>query len=401
MAADRRGSGGGSPGRAADVLLMAWQSITVRLGRSLLMILGVSIGVAAVIALVAAGNGASAQVSARIESLGANLIFINPGPGVQFTVADASLPPRITPLIRRSMPVITSYGPLVYGGQSQGSPIAGVDQAWPALRNAPVARGRFISAVDVSRHAHVLDLGSVLAADVFGGLDPIGRQVRLDGATFRVIGVMAPKGAAYGTNQDLVAFIPVTTAEDLLQTDQISAIDVQVASSASAPAAVDELERYYTAANGGDPQAVQVSSEDSLLATVQSNRQTFTILLGGTAAISLLVGGIGIMNIMLVAVAERTREIGVRKAVGARFGDLLLQFLAEAVGLASVGGLLGVALGLAGAGAVAHFAGWHDLIVPSTVLMAFAFSLAVGVLFGAYPAARAAGLDPIEALRKD
>ena len=401
MAADRRGSGGGSPGRAADVLLMAWQSITVRLGRSLLMILGVSIGVAAVIALVAAGNGASAQVSARIESLGANLIFINPGPGVQFTVADASLPPRITPLIRRSMPVITSYGPLVYGGQSQGSPIAGVDQAWPALRNAPVARGRFISAVDVSRHAHVLDLGSVLAADVFGGLDPIGRQVRLDGATFRVIGVMAPKGAAYGTDQDNVVFIPVTTAEMLLQTTQISAIDAEARSAASAPFAAAELERYYTYLYQGNPQAVQVSSEDSLLSTVQGNRKTFTYLLGGTAAISLLVGGIGIMNIMLVSVSERTREIGLRKAIGARFRDILLQFLAEAVALSALGGLVGVALGVAGAGAVARLAGWQDLIVPSSVAVAFAFSLGVGVVFGAYPAATAAALDPIDALRRD
>jgi putative ABC transport system permease protein len=264
-----------------------------------------------------------------------------------------------------------------------------------------VARGRFISATDVRTDAFVMDVGSNVAAAVFGSLDPVGQQVRLDGDTFTVIGVMAPKGAAYGTDEDNVVFIPVTTAEMLLQTTQVSAIDAEAQSAASAPFAADELERYYTYLYQGNPQAVQVSSEDSLLSTVQGNRKTFTYLLGGTAAISLLVGGIGIMNIMLVSVSERTREIGLRKAIGARFRDILLQFLAEAVALSALGGLVGVALGVAGAGAVARLAGWQDLIVPSSVAVAFAFSLGVGVVFGAYPAATAAALDPIDALRRD
>ncbi len=387
--------------KALQILAMAWQSITGHLARSLLMMLGVTIGVAAVIALVAAGNGASAQVAARIESLGANLLFLNPGPGVQLTLADATLVPKVTPLVSAAMPVVSSGGPLVYGGQSQSVPISGVTQLWPQLRNAPTARGRFISAADVRADAYVADIGSNVGANVFGSLDPVGQQVRLDGATFRVIGVMAPKGAAYGLNQDNVVFIPVTTAELLLQTTQISAIDAEARSAAQAPLAMDELQRYYTYRYQGNAQAVQVSSEDALLNTVQGNRQTFTYLLGGTAAISLIVGGIGIMNIMLVSVSERTREIGLRKAIGARFRDILLQFLAEAVALSAMGGLLGVAIGLSGSGAVAHLAGWKDLIVPSSVLLALGFSLAVGVIFGAYPAARAAGLDPIEALRRD
>ena len=387
--------------RVLLILAMAWQSITGHVLRSLLMMLGVTIGVAAVVALVAAGNGASAQVTARIESLGANLLFVNPGPGTQLTLADAALLPRVTPLVRAAMPVISSGGPLVYGGQSQSVPISGVSQVWPHLRNATVARGRFISAADVHTDAFVMDIGSNVASAVFGSLDPVGQQVRLDGDTFTVIGVMAPKGAAYGTDQDNVVFIPVTTAEMLLQTTQISAIDAEARSAASAPFAAAELERYYTYLYQGNPQAVQVSSEDSLLSTVQGNRKTFTYLLGGTAAISLLVGGIGIMNIMLVSVSERTREIGLRKAIGARFRDILLQFLAEAVALSALGGLVGVALGVAGAGAVARLAGWQDLIVPTSVAVAFAFSLGVGVAFGAYPAATAAALDPIEALRRD
>ncbi len=387
--------------KALEILGMAWQSITGHILRSLLMMLGVTIGVAAVVALVAAGNGASAQVTARIESLGANLLFVTPGPGTQLTLADAALLTRVTPLVRAAMPVISSGGPLVYAGQDQSVPISGVSQLWTRLRDAPVARGRFISATDVQADAFVMDIGSNVAAAVFGSLDPVGQPVRLDGDTFTVIGVMAPKGAAYGTDQDDVVFIPVTTAEHLLQTTQISAIDAEARSSASAPFAAEELQRYYTYLYQGNPQAVQVSSEDALLGTVQGNRKTFTYLLGGTAAISLLVGGIGIMNIMLVSVSERTREIGLRKAIGARFRDILLQFLAEAVGLSGLGGLAGVVLGVAGAGAVARLAGWQDLIVPASVAVAFAFSLVVGVLFGAYPAAAAAGLDPIEALRRD
>jgi putative ABC transport system permease protein len=377
--------------RTLQILGMAWQSITGHLLRSLLMMLGVTIGVAAVIALIAAGNGASAQVAARIENLGANLLFVNPGPGTQLTVAD----------IRAAMPVISSSGPLVYGGQTESVPISGVTQLWVGLRDAPVASGRFISAQDVREAAFVMDVGSNVASTVFGGLNPLGRQVRLAGDTFTVIGVMAPKGAAYGQDQDDVVFIPVTTAELLLETTEISAIDAQATSAASAGVAADELQRYYTYLYQGNPQAVQVSSEDALLSTVEGNRRTFTFLLGGTAAISLLVGGIGIMNIMLVSVSERTREIGLRKAVGAKFRDILLQFLAEAVVLSGLGGLVGVALGVSGSGAVAHLAGWKDVIVPVSVVAAFAFSLAVGILFGAYPAARAAGLDPIEALRRD
>ena len=387
--------------RSLHMLGMACQSITGHLGRSLLMMLGVTIGVGAVIALVAAGNGASAQVTSRIESLGANILFINPGPGVQLTLADAALPPRITPLVAAAMPVISSGGPLVFGGQSQFVPINGVTQLWTHLRNAPVARGRFISAQDVRSNAFVIDIGANVASNVFGSLDPIGQHVRLDGSTFTVVGVMTAKGAAFGQNQDNVVFIPVTTAEQLLQTTQISAIDAQATSPTTAGFAADELQRYYTYYYQGNPQAVQVSSEDALLSTVQGNRKTFTYLLGGTAAISLLVGGIGIMNIMLVSVSERTREIGLRKAIGARFRDILLQFLAEAVSLSGLGGLVGVAVGVLGAGGVAHLAGWKDLIVPSSVVLAFAFSLAVGVVFGAYPAARAAGLDPIDALRRD
>lgn len=386
--------------RMLDIGMMAWQSISTRLTRSLLMMLGVTIGVASVIALVAAGNGASAQVAARVESLGANLLFVAPGPGVQLTATDLQLIPRITSLVTAVLPVVSSAGPLVYGGQNMTVPITGTDQLWPALRDAPVARGRFLTARDVQQDGYVVSLGSQVASELFGSMDPVGAEVRLDGATFTVIGVMAPKGASFGANQDLAVFIPYTTAQLLLQTDQLSEIDVQVSSAAVAGYAADEITRYYTIRYQDNPQAVQVSSEDSLLSTIEKNRRTFTFLLGGTAAISLLVGGIGIMNIMLVAVAERTREIGVRKALGARSRDVLAQFLTEAVALSGAGGLIGVVLGLSGAGSVAHLAGWHDLIVPSSVALAFGFALGVGMVFGAYPAARAAALDPIEALRQ-
>ncbi len=381
---------------------MAWDSIRGHAGRALLTMLGVIIGVAAVIALVAAGTGASRLVASRIAALGANLVFISPNPaaGGSLTQAQVGLIAHAVPLLGAVMPVDNSSGPLVYGGTSQGVPFSGVTQQWPRLRDARVARGRFLTAADVRTHALVADLGANVAVNFFGQLDPVGHHVRLDGATFTVIGVMAPKGFAFGGDADNFVYIPVSTAADVLQTDQVSVVDAQVRSAAQAADAADQLTRWL-AAWSGNPTAFDVSSEDQLLATVSANRQTFTDLLGGTAAISLIVGGIGIMNIMLASVSERTREIGVRKAVGARFADILAQFLMEAVVLSEAGGVLGAGIGVAGSGAVARLAGWPAVVDSGTVAVAFGFALLVGVLFGAYPAARAAALDPIAALRHE
>lgn len=382
---------------------LAWNSLRNQAARSLLMLLGVVIGVAAVIAMIAVGNGANAQVEARIKSLGSNLVFISPVPGEggALYLSDAAEVTKLVPLIDQAMPVVSTSGPIVAQGQNQVVPIQGVTPAYVTLRDAPVTRGRFISTADVTQHAHVADIGADVAQTFFGGLDPLGRQIRVDGQTMSVIGVMAPKGFSLGINEDNVVFVPITTAQDLIGTNQISAIDAHVRHAADAPFVVDELSRIYTFRYHGNDQAIVVSSQDQLLQTVSNTRATFTFLLGGAAAISLVVGGIGIMNLMLVSVSERTREIGIRKAVGARLSDILYQFLIEALLLGAAGGLLGVAAGIAAAHAIARLSHWKALIVPGSLLLAFSFSLAIGVGFGAYPAYRAARLDPIEALRRE
>ena len=367
--------------------------------RSLLTALGVIIGVAAVVAMVAIGQGADATVLARVEGLGSNLVFITPNTGAELQLGDVRTLTTMVPMLRQAAPVLQSPATLVAQGANTSAPLFGVTAAYLTVRGLQVASGRFINTLDVNGGDKVAVLGQTVATTLFPSGSPLGQPVRIDGQEFTVVGVLTPVGFSLGVNNDNAVFVPVTAAQQLVQTTQLSEIVAQVRSANVAGVATTMLQRIFAALYPTVQDPVTVSSQDALLSTVSATHQTFTLLLAGSASIALLVGGIGIMNIMLVAVSERTREIGLRKAVGAKTGSVLLQFAYEAVLLAVGGGILGVALGAAGAGWVAHLGGWHAVLSWKASVVAFGFSLLVGLGFGVYPALRAARLDPIVALR--
>lgn len=382
----------------ADSLRTAWAGMWSSKLRALLTMLGVIIGVAAVITLVAIGNGASQAVASRIETLGTNVLFVTPGPGTPFTTRQVAYIRSNTPVARVVVPLLNSSGQLSVGTSTLSAPVVGTTPGYQTLGAIHLASGRFLAPADITLNRDAVVLGANVSQALFGAGNPVGAHVSLLGQRFTVVGVLQPVGQGPGISQDNSVFIPLPVAQFLLSTQNLSAVLVGATSPTAASQAQDLLTNLYTN-RFGSASSVSVASEDQVLATLSATRATFTNLLAGTALISLVVGGIGIMNIMLVSVTERTREIGVRRAVGAVPEDVVLQFLLEAMVLSLTGGALGVGAGLVLVHLAPLLLKTPAVFTPSAVVLAFVFSTLVGLVFGMYPAVKASHLHPIDALR--
>jgi putative ABC transport system permease protein len=386
-----------------EAFVVAWRGLAANKLRSFLTALGVIIGVAAVIALVAVGQGASAQVTAQVRGLGANLIIVTPerNKGTVLTLRNVQDVPTRVPEVTAAMPVVQGAVTARWRDQSWQTTLQGVTDAFPQLRGMNVLLGRFLSGDDVTQRRRVAVLGTTVLQELHVSGNPVGQVITVNGIPFTVVGVLAPAGGnSGGQNQDDAVFAPVTAAQRLLGTTSLSAVYYQARDEGVAPLAAGHLQAVFDHKFGRD-QSVRVLSQDQILSALQATTAVFTLMLGAIAGIALLVGGIGIMNIMLVSVAERTREIGIRKAVGAKRRHILFQFLLEATVLSVAGGLAGIGLGAAAARLLARFSQWHASVSAAAVAVAFGFALLVGLGFGVWPAVKAAALDPVEALRRE
>jgi putative ABC transport system permease protein len=400
-----------------EMLRIAWGGITANKLRSGLTILGMTIGVASVIVLIAVGNGSSKAVQSTIQSLGTNVLVVQASGGFRFgarasTAATVSLTkadaealqsPSLAPDVKSASPVVDASGvKLVYGATSfEPSSFVGTTPSYLTAHSYKLAEGASFTAEDVSRHRRVAVIGQEVVQELFAGTSAVGQNMKVNGSNYEVVGVLAKKGTNGTTNEDDVVMAPITTVQSALTgVGPIDSITVQASSESTLNAAEAQvttiLEERHKIKNTAEP-GFSVLNQGSLLETSSSTSSVFTTLLGEVAAISLLVGGIGVMNIMLVSVTERTREIGIRKAVGARRTDILTQFLTEAVLVSLFGGFTGVAVGVIGS--QFEIAGVHPEIATYSIFLAFGAAAASGLFFGTYPAARAARLRPIEALR--
>jgi putative ABC transport system permease protein len=381
-----------------ESFVVAVRALSVNRLRSILTMLGIIIGVAAVIALVSAGQGAERMVSEQIDAMGTNLIMITPRGATRLEVEDSVFIVERVSTLSRAMPIIQSQTEVSWRSNSATITVQGVTQDFPDIRSFHSASGRFLLETDVDARRRVAVVGQTVVEDIFDGEDPVGQVMTVRGQPFTVVGVMEEKGETFGMDQDNVVLIPITTLQRLAGTRYVSMIYAQVRDLNDTDDAVSQIQTVFDGKLRRSD-TVGVASQKQLLDTVSTITQTFTILLAAIAGISLLVGGIGIMNIMLVSVTERTREIGLRKAVGAKSSDVMFQFLIESSLLSGLGGVVGIILGSAATTILARYGGWTPYTSPSAVLLAIGFSIGVGMFFGLYPAARASRLDPIYCLR--
>jgi len=398
---------------------ISFRALKVNKMRSALTMLGIIIGVGAVIAMLAVGTGASRKIAEQISSMGSNLLIILPGSttagGVRMgagtqptlTMGDTEAIQRECPSVAYVAPVHNGVAQVVYGHQNWSTGVVGTTPSMLIVRDWPLASGRSFTDQDVKNATKACLLGQTVVDNLFGDMDPIGQFIRIKNVPFVVTGVLSPKGQSpQGQDQDDTVYIPVTTAQKklfgtsfpgMVRTIMVKAKSTEDLSSAERQ--INELLRQRHHIGLRQDNDFTVRNLTQIMQTAEQSTKVMTLLLGAIASVSLLVGGIGIMNIMLVSVTERTREIGIRMAIGAKTWDIRLQFIIEALTLSLIGGVVGIILGVSGSRLISIFAGWSTVISPFSVLLAFGFSGLVGIFFGFYPAYKASLLDPIEALR--
>jgi putative ABC transport system permease protein len=400
---------------------IALRALKVNSTRSALTMLGIIIGVAAVIAMVGVGSGATARIQAQIQSIGSNLIIVLPGSissnGVRLgsgavatlTEDDAKAIASECPSVEAVAPSVRGGVQAVFGNSNWATTVQGVTPDFMTIRDYTMLSGQFFTDQDVDAAAKVAVLGETVVHNLFGNNDPTGQVAIIKNVPFTVVGVLTPKGQSpSGQDQDDIILLPISTAKQKVlggnkaNAKAVSTLMVQAIGPAAMDQAQQEMEALLRERHRiltGQDNDFTIRNLTEVFAAQESSAQVMSILLGAIASVSLIVGGIGIMNIMLVSVTERTREIGLRQAVGAKTRDILSQFLVEAVTLSLLGGVIGIVIGLAASALISHFAQWSTQVSPLSVLMAFLFSALVGVFFGYYPARKAALLDPIDALR--
>jgi putative ABC transport system permease protein len=401
----------------------AWRALRANPMRSLLTMLGIIVGVAAVITMIAIGQGATERVQEHMKVLGANVMLVLPGSvntggvrqGAQtslaLTEADAQAIAIEVPEVQVAAPSSRATVQAVYGGTNWSTPVFGATNDYLEARDLPLASGRPFETSELQGAAKVVLIGQTVARELFGEQDPLDQVIRLRGVPVTVIGVLARKGQnSWGSDQDDIAIVPISTFRNRVQGDaagrlkRVGTISVKVRDGHDMKAAetnIAELLRQRMRVQPGADEPFRIRNLTEMLQAQEASSRTMTLLLSAVAGVSLVVGGIGIMNIMLVSVTERTREIGLRMAVGARGRDILTQFLVEAVTLSLIGGAIGVVLGAIATWAVGQFAGWQVSMTLESIALSAGFSALVGVFFGFYPARRAAALLPIQALRHE
>ena len=400
------------------IIRVAFRALVRNKMRAALTMLGIIIGVSAVIAMVSIGQGASASVQAQIDSIGTNLLFVSAGSqnvgGVRsgtgdtgnnvLTVEDLDAIKREVPSVSMVTPSVNTRAQLIAGNMNWNTSLQGVSEQYPDIRKWSIESGSFFTDGDVRTAARVIVIGKTLADTLYAGSDPVGQTIRVSNLPFRVVGVMAGKGQdPQGRDQDDIAFAPYTTVQkkvlgrDRVQIAYVSAISQDATYTAQQQ--ITELLRQRHKLTAGEPDDFTVRNMTDIAEAANETSKTMTILLACIAGVSLLVGGIGIMNIMLVSVTERTREIGIRMAIGARSSAVRSQFLIESIVLSLTGGTVGIILGIALSLAIPAMLGWPTLVSTMAIVGSVIFSAAVGIFFGYYPARKAAALDPIDALR--
>lgn len=407
-----------------ELILMAFRialrSLARNKLRSALTMLGIIIGVAAVVVMVSIGQGANDSIQKQIASIGTNLLMILSGSTTQggvrtgfgtnptITIEDAKAIEELKDVVYAVTYSRRQVMQAIYGNQNWSTAVNGVSPDYAIVRDWAIASGRFFARQEEDSAAKVAVLGQTVANNLFGqGVDPVGEIIRIKNVPFRIIGILTPKGqTTYGQDQDDGIFVPFSAAERLLMGSKflgtVAVIMVSAVSKEAVPEAqkqITELLRQRHKIRPGRDDDFTIRNLSDIASTAEASSRVMTILLASIASVSLIVGGIGIMNIMLVSVTERTREIGIRMAVGARSKDILTQFLVESVVLSILGGAIGIALGISSSKLISQLAGWPVLLSSQAILTSFFFSGAVGVFFGYYPARRAANLNPIEALR--